>query len=72
MKKRKRESRGRRQGNIVAADAMMRGIMQSLYHAATQAYPLGSRKNRIVLDVLRHLATSELWDEKSRREKPKK
>jgi hypothetical protein len=42
-------------GNEAATDAMVAGVMQTLYKAL-QAYPLGSKKNQAVLNAIRALS----------------
>jgi hypothetical protein len=64
-KKRKRlkhKSHKERQANIAATDAMMRALIQTLYRAL-QTYPLGSRRNRVVLEDLRYVASTKLWEQ---------
>ena len=44
-------------GNEAATDAMVAGVMQTLYKAL-QAYPLGSKKNGAVLNAIRALSAN--------------
>jgi hypothetical protein len=44
-------------GNEAATDALVAGVMQTLYKAL-QAYPLGSKKNQAVLNAIRALSTN--------------
>jgi hypothetical protein len=44
-------------GNEAATDALIAGVMQTLYKAL-QAYPLGSKKNGAVLNAIRALSAN--------------
>jgi len=44
-------------GNEAATDALIAGVMQTLYKAL-QAYPLGSKKNQAVLNAIRALSAN--------------
>jgi len=44
-------------GNEAATDALVAGVMQTLYKAL-QAYPLGSKKNQAVLNAIRALSAN--------------
>ena len=44
-------------GNEAATDALVAGVMQTLYKAL-QAYPLGSKKNGAVLNAIRALSAN--------------